>query len=98
MARFHLSKAATRDLQQIIGYIRQRSTTAAKRVKAELRSEMIKLVSMPHMGHKREDATATHLRFWSLYSYLIVYNPDSKPLEIVRILHGARDLHHFFNE
>ena len=98
MARFHLSKAATRDLQQIIGYIRQRSATAAKRVKSELRSEISKLASMPHLGHVREDVTVTHLRFWSHYSYLIVYNPNSKPLEVVRILHGVRDLHRFFNE
>jgi len=53
---------------------------------------------MPHLGHVREDVTVTHLRFWSHYSYLIVYNPNSKPLEVVRILHGARDLHRFFNE
>jgi len=24
--------------------------------------------------------------------YLIVYDPDKRPLQIIRILHGARDL------
>ncbi len=24
--------------------------------------------------------------------YLIVYDPENKPLQIIRILHGARDL------
>lgn len=98
MALFHLSRAATRDLQQIIGYIRQRSPRAAKRVKSELRAEMTKLALMPNLGHPREDVTASHLRFWSPYSYLIVYNPQSKPLEIVSIIHGARDLRPFFND
>ena len=32
------------------------------------------------------------VRFWSVYSYLIVYKPDSKPLKVIRVLHGARDV------
>ena len=35
------------------------------------------------------------MRFWVVrpYSnYLIVYDPQKKPLQIIRILHGARDL------
>jgi len=32
------------------------------------------------------------VRFWSVYKYLIVYRPERKPLEILRIIHGMRDL------
>jgi antitoxin ParD1/3/4/toxin ParE1/3/4 len=32
------------------------------------------------------------VKFWPVYSYLIVYSPDTRPLEIVRVLHGARDI------
>ncbi len=44
------------------------------------------------MGHLREDLAEEPLRFWPVYSYLIIYRPDSRPLEIVRVLHGARDV------
>ena len=32
------------------------------------------------------------LKFWTVYSYLVVYDPDSRPLTIVAVLHGARDV------
>ena len=44
------------------------------------------------MGHLRTDLAQEPLRFWPVYSYLIIYRPDAEPLEIVRVLHGARDV------
>jgi len=32
------------------------------------------------------------VKFFSVYSYLIVYRPEMKPLQIVSILHGRRDV------
>jgi hypothetical protein len=32
------------------------------------------------------------VKFWNVYSYLVVYDPASTPLTIVAILHGARDI------
>jgi plasmid stabilization system protein ParE len=32
------------------------------------------------------------VRFFSVYSYLIVYRPEPKPLQVVTILHGSRDV------
>jgi len=28
----------------------------------------------------------------AVYSYLIVYRPETKPLQIVRVVHGHRDV------
>jgi toxin ParE1/3/4 len=92
MARFILAERAKTDLYDIYDYIRQRSPTAAKRVRGELRAAMKKLAEFPGMGHRRDDVGDESLRFWSVYSYLIVYRPDTKPLQIVRIIHGARDV------
>jgi plasmid stabilization system protein ParE len=47
---------------------------------------------MPQMGHKREDLTDRPVRFWSVFSYLVVYDPVSSPLAVIAILHGARDV------
>jgi plasmid stabilization system protein ParE len=35
--------------------------------------------------------------FWSVFSYLIVYNPAKRPVEIVRVLHGKRDVERILN-
>ena len=37
-----------------------------------------------------KDLTDRPLKFWSVYSYLVVYDPASRPLTIVAVLHGAR--------
>jgi plasmid stabilization system protein ParE len=47
---------------------------------------------MPEIGHTRADLTARPVKFWSVYSYLIVYDPANVPLTVVAVLHGARDV------
>ena len=96
MARYVLTELAKRDVRDIVAYIRRRSPQAAKQVRAELREAMRLLAEFPHIGHLREDVTDEPLRFWSVYSYLIVYRPEEKPLQVVRVVHGARDLPRFF--
>jgi toxin ParE1/3/4 len=92
MARYVLTDRAKHDVQQIVSYIRKRSPTAPRRVRTELRDAMRLLAEFPGIGHLREDLSDEPLRFWSVYSYLIIYRPDPKPLEVVRVLHGARDV------
>jgi plasmid stabilization system protein ParE len=43
-------------------------------------------------GHIREDITDLPVRFWPVGSYLIVYDAGKRPIEILRVLHGARDV------
>jgi len=50
------------------------------------------LAEMPGKGHVREDLTDDEVLFWPVYRYLVVYRPGTAPLEVVRVLHGARDV------
>jgi antitoxin ParD1/3/4/toxin ParE1/3/4 len=46
-------------------------------------------------GHAREDLTKHPLRFWTVQpypNYIIVYHPKTDPLQIIRILHGGRNI------
>jgi antitoxin ParD1/3/4/toxin ParE1/3/4 len=47
---------------------------------------------MPGVGHWRRDLTNEPVKFFAVYSYLIVYRPETRPLEVVAILHGRRDV------
>ena len=40
----------------------------------------------------REELTDKRHRFFLVYSYLIVYRHEAKRLQIVRVLHAARDV------
>ena len=92
MARFVLSPEARDDLRENRDYIARDSAGAARRVLSELRAAMRRLAEMPELGHFREDLADEPLRFWPVHSYLIIYRPDRKPLEVVRVLSGYRDI------
>jgi len=47
---------------------------------------------MPGQGHRRPDYTQADVLFFPIYSYLIVYRHETKPLQIIRVLHAARDV------
>ena len=51
-----------------------------------------RLAVMPGLGHARTDLTAQPVKFWPVFSYLLVYDPASTPLRIVAVLHAARDV------
>lgn len=92
MGRYVLTDLAKSDIRDIVAYLRPRSREAAKSVPAELRAAMRRLADFLGIGHLREDLTDQPLRFWCVYSYLIVYRPETKPLEVIRVLHGAQDV------
>ena len=91
--RYTLAPEAARDLVEIWRYLRRESgQETAGRVESVIRSKFAYLAEFPRAGHWRRDLTSADVRFFAVYSYLIVYRPESKPLEIVSILHGSRDV------
>ena len=57
-----------------------------------IRDRFAYLAEFPGGGHWRRDLTGAQVRFFSVYSYLVVYRPETKPLQIVAILHARRNL------
>jgi antitoxin ParD1/3/4/toxin ParE1/3/4 len=91
--RYVLAPEAATDLAAIWRYIkRESSLEMAERVEAAVREKMILLAQTPGAGHSRKDLTAADVKFFPVYSYLIVYRPETKPLQIVCILNGRRDV------
>jgi plasmid stabilization system protein ParE len=53
------------------------------------------LADTPLAGRIREDLTALPLRFWLVQpyrNYWIVYRPETKPLQVIRIIQAARNI------
>ena len=93
MSRFVLTEKADEDLNLIWEYIAgQGDIDAADRVGQEILAAILQLSEMPDMGHRRPDLTQRQYRFWTVHSYAIVYDPESSPLNIVRVLSWYRDL------
>lgn len=87
-----LTPAAEQDVDEILDYIAMDSVPAALRVLADLRRGMEKVAAAPGIGHVRDDIANESLRIWAVHSYLIVYRSPRRRVEIVRVLHGARDI------
>lgn len=91
--RYVLAPEAALDLVGIRHYLRLKaSVEIADRVESAIREKMAFLAHVPGAGHRRLDLTSLPLKFFRVYSYLIVYKPETRPLEIVAILHGYRDV------
>ena len=92
MATFSLTTQAASDVDEIWEYIAESNIDAADRVLADLYAAMKKLAEMPGMGSLKPTLADDRHRFWVVASYVIVYRPDTRPLQIIRVLHGARDI------
>jgi plasmid stabilization system protein ParE len=91
--RYALAPQAALDLVEIWRYIKERAgLTMADRVESAILEKIVFLAGTPGAGHSRKDLTEEDVKFFSVYSYLIVYRATTKPLQIVSILHGRRDL------
>lgn len=88
--------AAMVDLEELSGYIAQTSPGAAFDFlrRAELRFD--ELGQYPHSGHIREEVSRLS-NIWSIHiprfrKHLILYRPTDDAVEVLRVVHGARDL------
>ena len=92
---YRLTPDAIDDIDGIWTFIARNNPDAADRVEQEILNSCERLTDFPFQGHVRQDLTSRPLRFWTVSAYpnyIIVYRPETKPLEIIRVLHGRRDL------
>jgi toxin ParE1/3/4 len=90
---FVLTLEAKANLAAIAEYVERESTqAAAERVVLELQRAFRLLAEQPGVGHARDDLTPdARVRFWVVFSYLVAFVPDEKPLPIVAVVHGSRE-------
>jgi len=93
MKSYRLTPAAEDDLFDIWSYIAPDNLESADRLELEILDTCQRLADRPDLGHFRRDLTDKPVRFFAVRgTYLIVYDPASEPLEVLRLLHGSRDV------
>jgi antitoxin ParD1/3/4/toxin ParE1/3/4 len=97
--RYVLAPEAALDLVQIWRYLKKQSSVAvADRVESVIRAKIAFLAKTPGAGHWNKNLTDEAVRFFPVYSYLIVYRPEMEPLQVVSILHGHRKVERILKE
>jgi toxin ParE1/3/4 len=88
--RLVLSRFALAELDEILGYLSQRSPLGAEHVEARMRSALAHIARHPEAAerlHERPDVRRLPL---GRYPYVIYYEFDSEVVTVLRIVHGAR--------
>jgi toxin ParE1/3/4 len=88
---------ASADLAEIWAYIAEDSVKHADKFAAVIDDHFRALARRPHAGRSRP-ALAPGLRSFPVGQYVIFYVPLPKGVEIVRVLHGARDIESILRE
>jgi plasmid stabilization system protein ParE len=99
MSQYFITPPARQDLLDIWTFLADHADMdrADKTIEA-LQEAMRKLGEMPGIGHRRDDLADESLRVFPVYSYLVIYRAETSPLQVIRVLHGARDLEAIFGE
>ena len=95
MSSYHFTPQVVDDLFEIWSYIADDDLDAANRVEEAIYAACAFLADTPLAGRARDDLTPLPMRFWLVQpyrNYWIVYNPGTNPLQIIRIIHAARNL------
>jgi toxin ParE1/3/4 len=91
MAQIIISPEARADLLEIWQYIAADNFEAADGVLSSINDKAQSLLAHPEMGRTREEL-APVIRSIAVGSYLIFYRISDGNIEIVRVLHSARDI------
>lgn len=64
----------------------------AERLRLEFYEGLQALDRSPGIGHYHEELHSRRYRFWNFYSYVVAYAWEAKPIQVISVVHGARDL------
>jgi plasmid stabilization system protein ParE len=96
VSAYYLTPTAADGIEEIWDYIAEdKGVRRADKVVDDILTAIENLADMPGMGHGREDLADETLLAWPVHSYLVVYR-DRRPLEVVHVVSGYRDLFELF--
>ena len=97
MARVLITPLAEQDLGDIWDYAAESGAERADRLIDLIEGSCRRLAEYPGMGRARHELLV-NLRSHRVGGYVIFYQPAEGGIEVLRVLHGARDIPRVFDE
>ncbi len=100
-AGYRFTPEAATDLFEIWSYIACDNAEAADRVEAAVYDACSFVAEAPLSGQMRKNLSNRPVRFWTVQrfpNYILVYRPDTQPLQVIRILHGKQNIQRILGE
>ena len=95
MKSYRLTLEAEKDLDEITDFIAAGNAAAASRLIDAIEAKCQALAEMPGMGRRREEL-APNLRSSPVRKYIIFYRHQDEGIEVIRGIHGHRDIPKLF--
>jgi toxin ParE1/3/4 len=95
MSEPYFSPASREDLREILDRIAIDKPGAALRHVEKLEDACRALARNPELGTARDDLMAG-VRIWSVGNYAIFFRSAKDGIEVIRVVHGARDFDAIF--
>jgi toxin ParE1/3/4 len=94
MSNYDLSPLASADLDQLLDFIARDKPMAAVNFVQRIRQTCELLAANPLIGELRSDLVLANVRSFTVGSYVIFFRPTTGGIEVIRIVHGSRDIRH----
>lgn len=95
---YELTKTAENELTAILDFIADRDgPRRALHVYEQFEQAFEMLGQTPGAGAIRRDLTGDDVRWWSVYKFMVLYEPTATGVMVLRVIHGARDLESMFD-
>lgn len=93
----HYRPQALVDIEEIAVYLGRNNAEAAYRFLRRTEQAIETLAQFPEIGHKwsSKNAQLVGIRFWKpkgFKRHVIFYRPGNDHIEVLRVLHGSRDV------
>lgn len=90
---YRIAPTASRDISEVLAYLDERNPDAAKSLYHAFVQKIELLSRYPYSGKSYKSATShSELRYAVVDAYQLFYRVAGDYIEIVRVLHGARDI------
>lgn len=96
MNRYIFAPSASRDLNEITDYFANLNVETGERLIVAFEKKCQNLINFPMLGRSYEEIRP-HLRGVPLDGYIILYQVTDNTLEILRVVHGSRNLKNLFD-
>jgi toxin ParE1/3/4 len=97
MCDYTVARLARRDISAAYRYIAENSLTAADKWLSDLYDRFVLVARNSQMGQSRSDLLP-ELRAVSHGNYVIFFRTRGGDVQVVRVIHGARDVETVFRE
>lgn len=95
--RIDIAERALSDLEEMWVYFSEKGEKTADKVLRQITEKSPKLLNCPEMGRERNDLLIG-LRSFPTGKFIIFYQETNFGIEIVRVVHGSRDIPQIFDE